>query len=123
LAPSALEGMTTGAAKNVAAVDLRNCRREIWFNFIKDLSIGKSFLRPARFIGKGEDDDCVRRALRDLIQPPLSLIGGRKFTFRTCTGPMAVSNLMIQPSNHPVREGVKQTWPPGSLERNASPPP
>jgi len=49
----------TGAATKVAAVDLRNCRREIWFGFIKDLLVGKSFLLPARFIGKGEDDDCV----------------------------------------------------------------
>src|SRR5437762_11434078 len=63
-APSALDGMMTGAATNVAAVDLRNCRREIWFSFIKDLSVGKSFLLPARFLGKGEDDDCVRRAMR-----------------------------------------------------------
>src|SRR6266567_6466179 len=59
-APSALEGMMTGAATNVAAVDLRNCRREIWFSFIKELSVRKSLLLPARFIGKGEDDDCVR---------------------------------------------------------------
>src|SRR6266567_9415239 len=110
-APSALEGMMTGAATNVAAVDLRNCRREIWFSFIKELSVRKSLLLPARFIGKGEDDDCVR------ITPHQSQVRQVQ-PFNTSSPPQypaaPMKAAVIASTPRYILNARLETWPPSS---------